>query len=422
MAKNIMPLLVFQSITRLLIRKIIVIACLCALLVSGLHTYLLYHHSKEHLSETMATIGKVYIPLLSTQVWYVETDRVNQIMSGMIADNHHLAYARLTLPNGQQIEAGQLADAGRQSPWHFTLHQPNKDSVVIGHLQVYPSTKVLYQMLLYNVLTSLIGYLLLTLLICYIVHWVLHRHLQRPLKEIAQFARTLDVSKPLTPLQISERHNVFPNEIDVVVEGFGTLQAALSQHINQLDDLVKARTEQLEEALASIKQLYITDPLTGCYNRNYLNNQLELIASNTAQQPISVIFCDIDWFKHINDHYGHKKGDEVLAIVGLTLRTGLRTESDWVARYGGEEFLIVLPQTGLHEAVEIAERLRRSIAALVFQLGGQAASISASFGVAQQRDAELGSQLCERADQLLYQAKDAGRNCVRSALDTGWRI
>jgi two-component system cell cycle response regulator len=417
-----MRLIAFQSITRLLIRKIVAIACLCALLISCIHTYLLYEHSKEHLHETMATIGKVYIPQLATAVWDIEPDNVDQIIHGMIENNHHLAYARLTLRTGHQFEAGQLADTGQQTPWDFTVYQPHTESNAIGQLRVYPSVKAFYLLLLYNLVPSLIGYILLTLLICQTLRWVLRQHLQRPLKEIAQFARTLDVSKPLTPLQISNRRNQFPNEIDVVVEGFDTLQAALSQHINQLDDLVQARTEQLEQALASIKQLYITDPLTGCYNRNYLNNQLELIASNTAQQPIAVIFCDIDWFKHINDSYGHKKGDEVLAIVGFTLRSGLRTESDWVARYGGEEFLIVLPQTELHEAVEIAERLRRSIAALVFQLGGQAASISASFGVAQQRDAESASQLCERADQLLYQAKDAGRNCVRSALDTGWRI
>jgi two-component system cell cycle response regulator len=418
-----MRLLVFQSITRLLIRKIVAIACLCALLVGALHTYLLYEDSKAHLNEAMATVGKVYVPQLATAVWDIEPENVEQIIHGIIQDNHHLAYAHLTLQTGHHFTAGQLADASQKQPWDFAIYAPHTELNPIGQLRVYPSAKAFYQLLLYNLLPSLLGYLMLTMLICQIVRWVLRQHLQRPLKEIAHFARTLDASKLLTPLKLSNRSNVFPNEIDAVVEGFDTLQAALSQHINQLDELVKVRTEQLEQALASIKQLYITDPLTACYNRNYLNDQLEMMLSNAAQQPFSLVFCDIDWFKNINDSYGHKAGDEVLAKVGEVLRTGLRTESDWVARYGGEEFLIVLPQTDLHEAVDIAERLRCSMTKLRFQLGGQAVSISASFGVAQQQQAtETGSQLCERVDQLLYQAKHAGRNCVRSALDTGWRI
>lgn len=404
----------FQSITRLLIRKIVWLAMLGALLVAAINAYTVFLQSEDHLFDTMTTIGAVYVPQLATSVWDIEPANVAATINGMVENNDNIGYVQLDLLSGYQFVAGQLSDVGRLPAKTFTLYEPGTTEHVIGSLKVYPNAKAFYQHLAFNLATSLLGYVLLTFLICQLVRWVLRQHLQKPLKEIAQFAQTLDAERLLTPLRLSNRENITPNEIDLVVAGFDTLQTELSRHINHLDQMVAERTTQLEAALASIQQLYITDPLTGCYNRHYLNNQLELIFASQAQQPISLIFCDIDFFKRINDTFGHKAGDEVLNRCGQILREGLRTDSDWVARFGGEEFLVVLPKTPLPEALQVAERLRLSIAALSFDFRQQAYSITASFGVAQQLDAENATQLCERADQLLYRAKHNGRNQVCS--------
>ncbi|QLG89145.1 diguanylate cyclase [Chitinibacter bivalviorum] len=402
----------FQSITRLIIQQIVLVSVLCATLVGAIHAYMIYRQSEHQYHDTLDAIATVYVPQLALAIWDIEPTSIQSALRGMVDLNDEIGFVQLDLLAGRHFEYGSRQRAGNLPAHSFRILEPGTSNHIIGHLAVYPDSAVLYRMLLINVGLSSLGYVILVTLICQLVRIILRRHLREPLKEIASFARDLDAEKLLVPLQLSHRDNVIPNEIDMVVAGFDVLQAELSRHIHHLDALVKARTEALEEALASISQLSITDPLTGCYNRHYLNNQLEHLFADEAAAPVSLIFCDIVFFKRVNDEFGHKAGDEVLSAVGQVLRQGLRDDSDWVARYGGEEFLIILPRTDLEQAQHIAERLLEEIRALSFQFRAQHFQITASFGVAQQRLQESASQLCERADQLLYEAKHTGRNRV----------
>ena len=132
------------------------------------------------------------------------------------------------------------------------------------------------------------------------------------------------------------------------------------------------------------------------------------------ERPLSVIFCDLDKFKSINDNHGHLVGDRVLSTLGGCLRQELRGEIDWIARYGGEEFVVILPETPLAAALEIAERLRLRVEQDVTLplADGLQLRVTASFGVAQQQDQESMESLLNRADEWLYVAKKAGRNLV----------
>lgn len=405
----------FQSITRLLIQKIVWVSVACTIVIGSIRAYSLYRMSEHQFNDTLNVIAAVYVPQLAISVWDIEPKSIESQLHSMVDSNDTIAYVRLELTSGRKFANGEQAATIGLSPHHFVLHEPGTTSQILGHLYVYADASNFYKMLLFQIGLSIFGYVLLTLLICQLVRLILRRHLRKPLKEIAAFARELDAQKLLTPLHLTDREHVVPNEIDLVVAGFDMLQTELGRHINHLDQLVAERTAQLEQAMQSIQLLSITDPLTGCYNRHYLNEQLERIADSASQQPLTVIFCDVDFFKQVNDRFGHKAGDDVLAKVGEVLRQGLRCESDWVARYGGEEFLLVLPKTDLATAHQIAERLRLDIAALSFQCREQCFQISSSFGVAELRQDESAQQLCERADQLLYQAKNSGRNRVCSA-------
>lgn len=405
----------FQSITRLLIRKIVWVSVVCALLIGSIRAFSLYRMSEHQFNDTLNVIAAVYVPQLAISVWDIEPKSIETQLHSMVESNDAIAFVRLELTSGRKFSYGHQATTAGLPPHHFVLYEPGTTSQVLGDLFVYADTANFYKMLVFQIGLSVFGYALLTLLICQLVRLILRRHLRKPLKEIAAFARELDAQKLLTPLHLTDREHVVPNEIDLVVAGFDMLQTELGRHIHHLDQLVAERTAQLEQAMQSIQLLSITDPLTGCYNRHYLNEQLERMASSERQQPLSVIFCDVDFFKQVNDKYGHKAGDDVLAKVGEVLRQSLRSESDWVARYGGEEFLLILPKTDLATAHQIAERLRLEIGELSFQCREQSFQISASFGVAEQLPAEGAHQLCERADQLLYQAKNSGRNRVCSA-------
>jgi diguanylate cyclase (GGDEF)-like protein len=135
--------------------------------------------------------------------------------------------------------------------------------------------------------------------------------------------------------------------------------------------------------------------------------------------PLSVLMCDLDHFKQVNDQRGHAAGDDVLQQFACRAQKFIRTNSDWIARYGGEEFLIVLPETGHSGAVLVAEKIRQLVASSPFATRAGDTAVTASFGIASTGpsgpDLSLKVEtLIRAADESLYKSKLAGRNCSSS--------
>jgi len=175
----------------------------------------------------------------------------------------------------------------------------------------------------------------------------------------------------------------------------------------------------LRKANEEIKILSITDPLTGCSNRGCLNTRLpqEIQRAGRYNRPLSIVMCDIDHFKKVNDTYGHQAGDLVLKEFSKRIKDSIRDKVDMLARYGGEEFLVTLPETDLGGALHLAERLRRVISKKKYNIGTKKINITASFGVAgfdsYSATGEISFDILIRhADKYLYQAKNEGRNRV----------
>lgn len=157
------------------------------------------------------------------------------------------------------------------------------------------------------------------------------------------------------------------------------------------------------------------DPLTGINNRTAMDNMLarEVDLAHRNQTPLSLIVADIDFFKAINDQYGHATGDEVLRQFSQTISENLRS-SDIVFRYGGEEFVILLTGTNREDAALVAERIRGAVEQVTFDCERGRLKLTASFGAASLTPGDSPEDLFRKADAALYQAKEAGRNCVAS--------
>ncbi|MBY5536448.1 PleD family two-component system response regulator [Rhizobium leguminosarum] len=187
--------------------------------------------------------------------------------------------------------------------------------------------------------------------------------------------------------------------------------------------LTQIRRKRYNDRLrASVKQtieLAVTDPLTGLYNRRYLDNHLNVLFNRSMARgrSLSVLITDIDRFKHVNDTYGHDGGDEVLREFSSRVRSTIRG-ADLACRYGGEEFVVVMPDTSPEIAAAVAERLRAAIENAPFMLkhSGEALNVTASFGIASRIASVLTpDQLMKQADLALYEAKNTGRNRVVAA-------
>ena len=172
----------------------------------------------------------------------------------------------------------------------------------------------------------------------------------------------------------------------------------------------------LKEELKLQTNLANVDELTQLANRHRLNNEAPRLIREAMEQgqPLSATLFDIDWFKVVNDTWGHDQGDKVLKACADIIRRAARS-TDLAVRFGGEEFLLLCANLDLDTAVKVADRVRQSIADTKIELPGQALSVTISGGVAEYRTGEDLADLIARADAALYQAKATGRNRVQAA-------
>ena len=198
---------------------------------------------------------------------------------------------------------------------------------------------------------------------------------------------------------------------------FAELKARLRSmlRIKRLQEALEEREKELLEMNERLRFMSLTDGLTGLDNRRHLNERIDEMFQHAQRlnEPFSVVMCDLDKFKSVNDTYGHQAGDEVLKQLAAILKEEAR-EIDRVGRYGGEEFLLLLPGTVLDAAVTFAERVRKHVERHTFTFPGGSTKRTASFGVAGWPHPRINDSdtLVRMADDALYVAKETGRNRV----------
>ncbi|MEX5558049.1 diguanylate cyclase [Pseudomonas rhodesiae] len=286
-----------------------------------------------------------------------------------------------------------------QLSWYIVLRQPLD-------IALQPARELLYKLLILGVLAAVVFGL---------VAYYLASTLSRPIERLAKSAKQVQDQQPGA---------VFPQEHAVLeIAQLGRSLAGMTQSLlskerelqeanASLEATVAQRTADLTQANAELLKLATHDALTGVYNRRRFDEKLaenSLLFQRTGR-TFALLLIDADYFKRINDTYGHAIGDEVLAHLASVIEKTTRA-TDFVARYGGEEFAVLLPEVDEPDSPEVvAEKIRAAVAAAVFPTVGQM-TVSIGIGVAEPADRDS-LALLKRADLRLYEAKAAGRNKV----------
>jgi len=194
-----------------------------------------------------------------------------------------------------------------------------------------------------------------------------------------------------------------------VRERFSQSRSELRQALEKLQQTNQA----LQDSHAELDRLASTDKLTGAWNRRRMDEAVgnEMDRRKRYAHPLSLLVLDIDFFKKVNDRYGHAAGDQLLVKLAAQIRSSLRV-ADSLTRWGGEEFVVLCPDTGLSAAAVFAERLRKTITGMNFSVVNE---ITVSIGVAECLPGETWEKWFQRADAALYRAKASGRNQVQIA-------
>jgi diguanylate cyclase len=215
-----------------------------------------------------------------------------------------------------------------------------------------------------------------------------------------------------------------PDELRKLVGGLQAATRSMEHRTKELEGELQRSSHEVNELktkLDSVRKESLTDPLTGIANRKALDIELSqaIEQARINDEPLSVVMCDIDHFKKFNDTWGHQTGDQVLRLVAHCLSENVKGR-DTAARYGGEEFAVILRQTPLEAAVNLANQIRSNVESkklMKKSTGDILGTITISGGVATLRPDDAAATLLQRADERLYAAKASGRNCIVAAIE-----
>lgn len=215
-----------------------------------------------------------------------------------------------------------------------------------------------------------------------------------------------EMSRRIAEMQV--KYETEKKERDAVIYRLKNVELA------KANETISKKNEELTEAYQKMEELARTDPLTKLFNRRETQRLIdeEVEKFNSGDTVFSLILCDIDHFKLFNDDYGHDCGDYVLVEISDLMREVAR-DCDTIGRWGGEEFLILLPETDLEMAIQVAETLRAELEDARFNFAGQELNVTMTFGVSVFGENITSDECVKNADMALYEGKECGRNCVK---------
>jgi diguanylate cyclase (GGDEF)-like protein len=434
------PIQLSGSIGRRLVMATLTFCLLFTLIIAGIRSWSAWQSNLTVMSDELILIDQVFRGTLSKAIWELDREsletQLNSVAQAAPVGRVQLSILRAGRPaevlqlqlQPQVAGETQLAPSLQR---RLTYAPYPGASETVGELILEGDERLLWQRLLVEVSSIIATQVIQSLLLAGLIMWMFNhsvtvhvRHISRHLDELslANIKRLLRLDR-----SVSRR-----DELSLLEGGVNALQGKLADYIEQqrrderdltahrdrLAELVDERTTALRAANSRLEELSRSDPLTGLANRRHFDEvkEIEFRRALRGGLPLSMLMCDIDFFKRYNDTYGHHHGDLCLQMVAETLLTVFSRAGELVARLGGEEFAVLLPGSDIVQARLAAERLRQALAAraLVHEASQVASYVTLSIGVAQLEAETMDSfeQLLQSADQALYRAKHLGRDRV----------
>jgi diguanylate cyclase (GGDEF)-like protein len=427
-----------RSLGRRLVLATLAFGIVFTLAAVAVRTWSAWKNNLVEMTAELGLIDKVFQRTLSKAIWEMDRQEL-QTHVDSVSQVSPVGRVELKIRRAgrePEVLARQQPGAPRStlapSVHRQLTYAPYTGAVeTVGELTLEGDERVLWSRLrgelLGIVLTQVVQSVLLAGLIMWLFNVTVTVHVRR-------IARHLD---EITPANLGhtlslERTVKHRDELSLLEAGVNQLQGKLAEylerqhrderdlaaHRDRLAELVDEQTAELRAANAQLQELSRSDPLTRLANRRHFDEvkDIEFRRAQRLGQPLSVLLCDVDFFKRYNDAYGHALGDDCLKEVAATLRQTFARAGEMVARIGGEEFAVLLPAMDAAQARMAAERLREALATRALPHSGSQVSphITMSIGLAQYDPATMDrfETLLDQADRALYRAKSQGRNQV----------
>jgi len=404
-------------------------------------TWSAWRAGKAAMEADLALIERMYEGAIAKANWDLDRDQI-ATYAEILSQAPSVGKVRISvkLPKGAPLEFERVRPGWKPSPvapvHSATLRYeafPGRLETV-GELELAGDEDQLWRHLRNGLLGIFVTQALQSLLLASLVMALFHRlvtvHVRRIARHLAEL-RPTTLGRPLA-LERADRKD---DELGLLVTGVNQLQDNLSEylerqqrfeqelaaHRDRLTELVLERTAELQTVNLQLEALSRTDALTGLANRRSfdLATQVEFLRALRSGQPLTLLLCDIDYFKRYNDSYGHAEGDTCLRTVAGAMREVVQRSGEMAARIGGEEFAVLLPGSDADAGLALAGRLRAALSALAIPHAASEVSphVTLSLGLAQ-LDTEADPNfeaLFRRADKALYRAKEEGRDRVLPA-------
>lgn len=414
-----------------LLKSVLIIYFLITFLITIIHVVVEYQYTKDNIHNELVATATTFEEALKTALWDMNKKQLDSISRGI--SKIPLIYGFIAYDQDKKVIMKYARDnfkyeklKNNNLAYTFSIkHKFNSNMIYLADVTIFSDEAVIYDRLKVGFTMLILNAFIKSTVLVLLFILSFNKHLSKSLTQLTDAISSVNWrERKNRRINIRFKTN---NELTLLQSKFNELLYNISQEEDKqiryekaisenLELAVRQRTKELEDAKKELEKIASIDELTNIFNRRVffeIAHKYYTLALR-AKQPITFMMLDIDFFKLVNDTYGHQAGDELLKEFSINIKNTIR-ESDVFGRIGGEEFGIVLKNISIKNALVMAQKIKFNIENMDFMYSGEYIKITTSIGITQNIESDTNIQdLYKRADKALYTAKENGRNKIET--------